>query len=117
MSVTIYHNPQCSKSRKTLEMLHERGLTPTVIEYLKTPPDTATLRELLRLLGLEPRGLMRTREPVYDALNLADDTLDDEALIAAMSANPILIERPVVVANGAAAIGRPPENINVLFDA
>lgn len=117
MSVTIYHNPQCSKSRKTLAMLQERGLSPRVIEYLNTPPDAATLREILRLLELEPRGLMRTKEAVYSELNLADDALDDDALIAAMIAHPILIERPVVVANGAAVIGRPPENINALFDA
>lgn len=117
MSVTIYHNPQCSKSRKTLAMLQERGLSPRVIEYLKTPPDAATLREILRLLELEPRGLMRTKEAVYSELNLADDALDDDALIAAMIAHPILIERPVVVADGAAVIGRPPENINALFDA
>lgn len=117
MSVTIYHNPRCSKSRKTLELLHERGLAPVVIEYLKTPPDAATLRELLNLLGLSPRELMRNREAVYGELNLADDTLDDDALIAAMVENPILIERPIVVANGAAVLGRPPENINALFDA
>ena len=117
MSVTIYHNPQCSKSRKTLAMLQERGLAPSVIEYLQTPPDAATLREILNLLGLGPRGLMRTKEAVYGELNLADETLDDDALIAAMIAHPILIERPVVVANGAAVIGRPPENINALFDA
>lgn len=117
MSVTIYHNPRCSKSRKTLELLHERGLEPVVIEYLQTPPDAATLGELLGLLGISPRDLMRKREAVYGELNLADDTLDDDALIAAMSANPILIERPIVVANGAAVLGRPPENINALFDA
>jgi len=117
MSVTIYHNPQCSKSRKTLAMLQERGLAPSVIEYLQTPPDAATLREILNLLGLGPRGLMRTKEAVYGELKLADETLDDDALIAAMIAHPILIERPVVVANGAAVIGRPPENINALFDA
>jgi len=115
MSVTIYHNPRCSKSRKTLELLHDRGLEPVVIEYLKTPPDAATLRELLDLLGLSPRGLMREREAVYGELNLADDTLDDDALITAMVENPILIERPIVVANGAAVLGRPPENINTLF--
>ena len=111
MSVTIYHNPRCSKSRKTLELLHERGLEPVVIEYLKTPPDPATLRELLDLLGLSPRGLMREGEAVYGELNLADDTLDDDALIAAMVANPILI------ANGGAVLGRPPENINALLDS
>lgn len=117
MSVTIYHNPRCSKSRKTLELLRERGLDPTVIEYLKTPPDRAKLGELLGLLGLSPRGLMRSGEAVYAELNLADEALDDDALIAAMVANPILIERPVVVADGAAVIGRPPENIDQLFDA
>lgn len=117
MSVTIYHNPRCSKSRRTLELLQERGLEPVVIEYLQTPPDAATLSELLGLLGLSPRDLMRKREAVYGELNLADGTLDDDALIAAMVANPILIERPIVVANGAAVLGRPPENINTLFDA
>lgn len=116
MSVTIYHNPRCSKSRQTLELLHERGLDPVVIEYLKTPPDPATLRELLALLGLSPRELMREREAVYGELNLADDTLDDDALIAAMVENPILIERPIVVANGGAVLGRPPENVNALLD-
>ncbi len=117
MSVTIYHNPRCSKSRKTLELLQARGLEPVVIEYLKSPPDVATVRELLSLLGLAPRALMRTGEAVYSELDLGDDALADDALIAVMVAHPILIERPIVVANGTAVLGRPPENINALFDA
>jgi len=116
MSVTIYHNPKCSKSRKTLELLRERNVAPVIVEYLATPPDGATLGEILALLGKRPRELMRTGEPVYTELGLDDPAVDDAALIAAMTEHPILIERPIVVANGAAVIGRPPENIDRLFD-
>jgi arsenate reductase len=111
MTTTIYHNPRCSKSRQTLDLLRSRGIEPTVIEYLSKPPDGKTIGALLGLLGLEPRQLMRTGEPVYRALGLADPALSRAALIAAMAANPILMERPVVVANGQAAIGRPPESV------
>ncbi len=111
MAVTIYHNPRCSKSRQTLDILRGRGIEPAVIEYLSDPPDAATIASLLDLLGVEPRQLMRTGEPVYRELGLADPALGPDALIAAMAANPILIERPVVVANGKAAIGRPPESV------
>jgi len=111
MTATIYHNPRCSKSRQTLDLLRGRGIEPTVIEYLSDPPDAATIAALLDLLGLEPRQLMRKGEAVYQELGLADASLDRDALIAAMAANPILIERPVVVANGKAAIGRPPESV------
>ncbi len=111
MSVTIYHNPRCGKSRQTLALLKEQGLEPTVIEYLKTPPSAETLDSILQLLGVEPRQLMRTKEADYKALNLADPNLDRPALIAAMVAHPILIERPIVMANGKAAVGRPPEAV------
>lgn len=111
MTATIYHNPRCSKSRQTLDLLRGRGIEPAVIEYLFDPPDAATIAALLDLLGLEPRQLMRKGEAVYRELGLADPSLDRGALIAAMVANPILIERPVVVANGKAAIGRPPESV------
>lgn len=111
MSVTIYHNPRCSKSRQTLALLQEKGEDPVVVEYLNTPPDAATLRDILARLGLSPRDLMRKKEAPYKELNLADDSLDDEALIAAMVANPILIERPIVVAGDKAAVGRPPESV------
>lgn len=111
MTVTIYHNPRCSKSRQALALLNERGIAAHVIEYLKTPPSEAQLRELLDLLGLEPRQLMRRGEAVYKELGLNDPQLSPAALIHAMAQHPVLIERPIVVANGRAALGRPPDNI------
>ena len=111
MAVTIYHNPRCSKSRATLKLLEERGIAPEIVEYLKTPPDAATLDELLTKLGLEPRNLMRRKEAPYRENGLDDETLTREALIAAMVADPILIERPIVVSGGKAALGRPPEAV------
>ena len=111
MSVTIYHNPRCSKSRQTLALLEERGADPQVIEYLKTPPTAAELKAVLKKLGMRPRDLMRRNEAPYKELGLGDDSLSDDALIEAMVANPILIERPVVVKDGRAAIGRPPESV------
>lgn len=109
--VTIWHNPRCSTSRKTLALLQERGITPTIVEYLKTPPDAATLDRVLTQLGLEPRQLMRRKEAVYAEKGLDDAGLSRADLIAAMVADPILIERPVVFANGKAALGRPPESV------
>lgn len=109
--LTLYHNPRCSKSRGALELLEARGLAPTIIRYLETPPDAAQLRELLGKLGIGARALLRTGEDEYKALNLADASLSDEQLIAAMAAHPKLIERPVLVAGDKAVIGRPPENI------
>lgn len=108
--VTIYHNPRCSKSRQTLALLRERGVEPTVVEYLKTPPDEATIRALLTKLGLAPRALMRVKESVYRDLGLKGVT-DADALIRAMAENPILIERPIVVAGDRAVLGRPPEAV------
>ena len=109
--VTIYHNPRCSKSRRTLALLRERGVEPEIVHYLETPPDAAALEVLLNMLGLAPRALMRRREAPYKALNLADEGLTRAELVNAMVANPILIERPIVTAQGKAAIGRPPENV------
>lgn len=110
-AVTIWHNPRCSTSRKTLALLQERGIEPEIVEYLKTPPDAATLDRTLALLGLEPRQLMRRKEANYAERNLDNPALDRAALIAAMVTAPILIERPVVFANGRAAVGRPPEAV------
>lgn len=110
MQVTIYHNPRCSKSRQTLALLRERGVEPEIIEYLKTPPDAGTLRDLLAKLGLAPRALLRRREAAYRENGLADPTLGDDTLIAAMAAHPTLIERPIVAVGERAALGRPPEN-------
>ena len=109
--VTIFHNPRCSKSRQTLALLTARGVDPSIIRYLDTPPDTATIARLLDLLGLQPRGLMRKKEAPYAELGLADENLPKDDLIRAMAEHPVLIERPIVVAGDRAAIGRPPENV------
>ena len=111
MTIKIYHNPRCSKSRQTLALLQEKGCQPEVIEYLKTPPDLATLEQLLNKLGLSPRELMRKKEAVYKELNLDDSGHSRAELIQAMVKSPILIERPIVVADERAAIGRPPESV------
>ena len=111
MSVTLYHNPHCSKSRQTLALLKERGIEPRIVEYLKTPPSAAELDAILNRLGVAPRALMRTKEEAYAKAGLDDPSLSREQLIAAMVANPILIERPIVVNGERAAIGRPPENV------
>lgn len=111
MTVTIFHNPKCSKSRQTLALLEEKGITPTIIEYLKEVPSVETLSEILALLDREPRDLMRQKEVEYSDQNLADDNLTRDQLIQAMHDYPRLIERPIVLANGKAAIGRPPEDV------
>lgn len=111
MSVKIYHNPRCSKSRQTLALLREKGIEPEVVEYLKSPPSLKTLSALLAQLGLEPRKLMRRGEAIYKELKLDDPALSDDALIAAMAENPILIERPIVSSGTKAALGRPPEAV------
>ncbi|WP_138380442.1 arsenate reductase (glutaredoxin) [Luteithermobacter gelatinilyticus] len=111
MTVTIYHNPRCSKSRQTLALLEEKGITPQVVEYLKDVPSVEKLKDILRMLGMAPRDLMRKKEAAYKENGLDDERLDDDTLIRAMTEHPILIERPIVVANGKAAIGRPPESV------
>ncbi len=111
MSLTIYHNPRCSKSRQTLELLREKGLEPEIIEYLKAPPSREELERVLGMLGLEPRQLMRTKEAEYKELGLADQGLSRGQLIDAMVAHPKLIERPIVIKDGRAALGRPPEQV------
>lgn len=108
---TIYHNPRCSKSRQTLQLLQQHSDDIEIIEYLKAPPSKEQLQETLDLLGLKPRELMRTGESIYQKLNLDNQSLDDAALIQAMLEHPILIERPIVINNGKAVIGRPPENV------
>jgi arsenate reductase len=111
MSTTIYHNPRCSKSRATLQLLEDKKAEPTVVEYLKTPPDAKTLDELLTKLGMEPRDLMRKHEAEYKDNNLDDESLSRNELIQAMIGYPKLIERPIVVVNDKVAIGRPIENV------
>ena len=111
MSITIYHNPRCSKSRQALQLLRDKGVEPEIVEYLKTPPDKKTLKKLLSMLDMAPRQLMRTKEKEYKALGLADPDVGDEQLLEAMVENPRLMERPVVVSGGKAALGRPPEKV------
>lgn len=115
MSSKIFHNPRCSKSRQTLAMLEEKGIQPEIINYLETPPSEDELKEILKLLGIGPRDLMRTGEAEYKAQGLDDESLSDEALIKAMATTPKLIERPIVIANGKAALGRPPEKVLDIF--
>jgi len=111
MSVVIFHNPRCSKSRQTLQLLQENGVEPEVVEYLKTPPSKARLKQILKMLGLKPRQLMRRNEAEYKELGLADESLSLEQLTDAMLATPKLIERPIVINGDKAVIGRPPENV------
>ncbi len=111
MSVKIYHNPRCTKSRQTLQLLKDRGIEPEVIEYLKTPPSFEELSDIIDKLGIKPRDLIRKQEAEYKANGLDDNQLDNEAIVRAMVNNPILIERPIVTANNKAAIGGPPENV------
>ena len=111
MAVTIYHNPRCSKSRQTLQLLQDRGVEPEIVEYLKTPPSTDELDAVLAKLGIEPRALMRTKEAAYRDAGMADESLSRRALIDLIVANPIVIERPIVVNGARAALGRPPESV------
>ena len=111
MQVKIYHNPRCSKSRQTLQLLQEHGVEPEVVEYLKTPPDKETLKNILSQLQLSPRDLMRHKENEYTENHLDDPSLSDDELIEAMLKHPILIERPIVVTDKGTTIGRPPENV------
>ncbi|WP_022949386.1 arsenate reductase (glutaredoxin) [Methylohalobius crimeensis] len=111
MAIIIYHNPRCSKSRGALQLLRERGIEPKIVEYLKTPPSREELEDILAKLNLEPRDLMRKKEKPYRELGLDNPDLGREALISAMLEYPILIERPIVVAEDRAALGRPPEKI------
>jgi len=111
MTITIYHNPRCSKSRQTLALLQERGHEPTIVEYLQSPPDAATLSDIIAALGIRPAELIRTGEEAYKADRDAVDALADAALIDWMIANPKVIQRPIVVAARGARIGRPPEAV------
>lgn len=111
MSITIYHNPRCSKSRQTLELLKNNGVEPEIREYLKEPPDSGTLEKLLHMLGLKPRDLMRKKEKEYKENGLDNPDLSDKELIHAMTEHPRLIERPIVTNGKKAALGRPPEDV------
>ena len=112
----LYHNPRCSKSRADLELLRERGIEPTVINYLDTPPTADELRALLAMLGVSARELLRTGEPEYADLGLADAGKSEDQLVDAMAVHPRLIERPIFVHAGRAVVGRPPECVLDLLE-
>jgi arsenate reductase len=111
MKVTIWHNPRCSTSRRTLDLLRERGIEPEIREYLKNPPTAAELEEVLKHLGKGPREILRKKEPAYAEQGLGNPDLTDAQLVAVLSKTPILIERPIVLAGRKAALGRPPEAV------
>lgn len=111
-AVTLYHNPRCSKSRETLKLLEDNKITPTIIKYLDSPPDINTLNHIIEMLAIDdPRDLMRQHETEYKENQLDDPTLSKTHLIQAMINFPCLIERPIVIANGKAIIGRPPKKV------
>jgi arsenate reductase len=111
---TIYHNPRCSKSRAALEILEKRGVSPEIVEYLKTPPSTAQIRTLVRMLGIRAEELVRKGEDLYKS-KYAGKSLTEAQWIEALASDPILIERPIVVAGERAVLARPPENVIRLF--
>ncbi len=111
MTVTIYHNPRCSKSRQTLALIEDEGIAPKVVDYLKAPPTVAELKNILKKLGLRARDIVRKGEARYAELGLKERDVGDDELLALMVENPILIERPIVVSGEKAAIGRPPEAV------
>ena len=111
LQVVIYHNPNCSKSRKTLDLLRSRNIKPRIIEYLKSPPTHQELAGILQMLDLDPKELIRSGESEFRENGLDDPALPEDQLIDAMVEYPILMQRPIVVCNGRAAIGRPPENV------
>lgn len=116
MKVTLYHNTRCGKSRAALTLLKTRGVDTEVVHYLDTPPDLETLRQIYRMLGApSPRSMMRTKDSLYGELGLDNPALDDEALLAAVARHPALLERPLAVCGGRAAVGRPLENIEALL--
>jgi arsenate reductase len=110
-TVSIYHNPRCSKSREALSLLKENGIEPEIIEYLKSPPTASELTQVIQQLGITPRDLLRKGEDAYKDLNLSEPSISDEKLIEAMVNNPKLIERPIVLKDGQARIGRPPVSV------
>jgi len=109
--LTIYHNPRCSKSRQTLALIEEKGISPEIVLYLDTPPNKSQLSNLIEKLGISARELIRKGEDAYKENNLNDTSLSDEQLIDAMSRHPKLIERPIVIKGDKAVLGRPPENV------
>ncbi len=114
-NITIYHNPRCSKSRQTLQLIEESGVNPTIVKYIDSPPDEATLRTLAARLNMRPKEFIRKGESAFKELGLKDKLDNDAALYTAMTTHPKLIERPIVVKGEKAVLGRPPENAKTLL--
>lgn len=108
---SILHNPRCSKSRQTLELLQENGVEPTIVKYLETPPSEQEIRNIVKLLGVSPRDILRKKEAEYKEAGLDNADLNDDQVISLMVQYPKVIERPIVYSGKAAAVGRPPENV------
>jgi arsenate reductase (glutaredoxin) len=115
VTVTIWHNPKCATSRKVLDMIRDAGISPEIVDYVKTPPSAAAIRGVLKAMGMTPRALLRRKGTPYDELGLDDPKLSDTALIAAMYEHPILIERPVVQTPKGARLCRPPERVKEIL--
>ena len=115
MTVTIWHNPKCATSRKVLDAIRAAGISPEVVDYVKTPPSAAAIRGVLKAMGLKPRALLRRKDTPYEELGLDDPELSEAALIAAMHEHPILIERPVVQTEKGTRLCRPPERLNEIL--
>jgi arsenate reductase len=115
MTVTIWHNPKCATSRKVLEMIRAAGVTPDIVDYVKTPPSAAAIKAALKAMGMKPHALLRRKGTPYEELGLEDASLSDAALIAAMHEHPILIERPVVQTPKGARLCRPPERVEEIL--
>lgn len=115
MSITIYHNPRCSKSRQTLALIRDRGIEPEIVRYLERPPSPDELKRIIDRLGVPVRDILRTGEAEYEELGLADESLDDDTLIEAVCAHPKLLQRPIVVRGDRARIGRPPETVEEIL--
>jgi arsenate reductase len=113
--ITIYHNPRCSKSREALKILTEAGADPSVVEYLKTPPDVKTLEKIIDMIGCDPEDIVRKKEAVYKELGFNEKKPSRSQLLKAMVKHPILIERPIVMRGEKAVLGRPPENVRELL--
>lgn len=117
MNIILYHNPRCSKSRAALALLRQAGIEPTLIDYLGDPPSPVALTQLVKLLGIPPRELLRKSEEAYKTLNLARPDLSDAAIIDAIHHHPKLLERPIAVRDGRwAIVGRPPERVLELLE-
>ncbi len=110
MAIMIYHNPRCSKSRQTLQLLRDNGIEPEIIEYLKSPPSASELRDILVRLEMKPIDLVRTDEAVFEKLGVQPKLLSDDALVTFMTEHPEVIQRPIVIRGQRAVLGRPPEN-------